>query len=418
MVSRGLARRRPARYAFLILTLLLAALAAGCERLPPETIVAENYNQPTPLLPLSQAERLVVAMVGIWSAKAGREGPELDPGLTFVCRSLAERFRRAGVEDVSNFNNAFVQKEMFRYGVSDSSIRTQTGTAFRLSDLDAMFGAGVISELSSARYTHYGIGVVRSWWPPLYYVVVVFSRRPITLEPFPKRFEPGERATLAGALEEGLHGPEVLVSTPAGKIRQPTITLPGDGSFRATVYFDDGPGVYRVEVAADSSIGPEIAALMPVIVGEPDPNFEEAGPAPREDSEDKARALVVKQINLDRAAAKLKPLEVYGPLERVAQSHAEEMRQLRYAAHRSPNTGMVDDRASKAGIKWRRVGENVAVNQSALLAHESFMESPAHRANVLDAEVRYVGVGAAFADDGHGHRLVYLVENYLVLQGQ
>jgi uncharacterized protein YkwD len=188
-----------------------------------------------------------------------------------------------------------------------------------------------------------------------------------------------------------------------------------DGSFRANVFFNEGAGVYRVEVGGDSPLGPEVAALMPVNVGGV-ADDEEATPNPVEDTEARAKILVIRQINRERRAAGLPPLAIFAPLARVAQSHAEEMRELKYAAHASPKTGMAADRATAAGIHWRRIGENVAVNQSAMTAHASLMESPGHRANVLDGEVTYVGVGVAFADDGHGHRVVYLVENFVALQ--
>jgi uncharacterized protein YkwD len=154
---------------------------------------------------------------------------------------------------------------------------------------------------------------------------------------------------------------------------------------------------------------------MPVQVGGAEQTVTETPPPPERD-EAEARRLVLARINREREQAGLAALQEYSKLDRVAQSHAEEMRRLGFAAHRSPTTGMASDRATAAGIRWSRITENVAVNQTALTAHDSLMESPAHRANVLDAQVFYIGIGVAFGDGGHGQRVIFLVENYLALQ--
>ena len=151
---------------------------------------------------------------------------------------------------------------------------------------------------------------------------------------------------------------------------------------------------------------------MPVRVGDV-PRREVSEDYPIAATEDEARMWSFAHLNQARKDAGVPALEYDRNLAHIAQAHAEEMRQLNYAAHRSPTTGMVTDRANKAGIKWRRIGENVALNQSALAAHVSLLESPAHRANIVDPHFTHVGIGVSFGDDGHGHRLVYLVENYM-----
>jgi hypothetical protein len=400
----------------LLATVLLVALASGCPRSPqePESLPA-FYNQPLPAVPLSEAETTVGQMVEKWASKSGRATPELDPGLILVCRAVANRMARGKPGAIDDFSNATLQKEMLRYGISDSAVRTQMASSFKLTDIETRLGAGVMEELADGRYTHFGVGEVRRLWPPLHYVTLVFSRRPVRLDPFPKTADVFDAIALSGTLLVGLTNPIVYISDPSGKVREPNVRVQPDGSFRANVFFNEGAGVYRVEVGGDSPLGPEVAALMPVNVGGV-ADDEEATPNPVEDTEARAKILVIRQINRERRAAGLPPLAIFAPLARVAQSHAEEMRELKYAAHASPKTGMAADRATAAGIHWRRIGENVAVNQSAMTAHASLMESPGHRANVLDGEVTYVGVGVAFADDGHGHRVVYLVENFVALQ--
>jgi len=48
---------------------------------------------------------------------------------------------------------------------------------------------------------------------------------------------------------------------------------------------------------------------------------------------------------------------------------------------------------------WQYVGENVGYGPDALTVHVAFMNSPAHRANILDRDYTEVGVGAVVVGD-------------------
>ena len=45
---------------------------------------------------------------------------------------------------------------------------------------------------------------------------------------------------------------------------------------------------------------------------------------------------------------------------------------------------------------WRFVGENVGVGSDVGELHQAFMNSPAHRANIMDADFTQVGIGVAY----------------------
>ena len=47
---------------------------------------------------------------------------------------------------------------------------------------------------------------------------------------------------------------------------------------------------------------------------------------------------------------------------------------------------------------WRWVGENVGYGPDALTVHVAFMNSPAHKANILDRDYTEVGIGAVTVD--------------------
>ncbi|HPQ68465.1 MAG TPA: CAP domain-containing protein [bacterium] len=396
-----------------LLPLLL--LLAACSASPPYPDEVDTYNRPDVDFPLVANELRLIETVAGWARAAGREPPELDAGLTLTCRSLAWWLESQGSGLIGELSNADVQDEMVRFGVSDSAVRTQLVSTFLLSSMEKDVGESLHQDLASGLYTHYGVSVVRGKFPPLYHIALLFSRRPVELDPFPKQAETSHRLPLSGRLVGGLRDPNIYIGTPKGQVYELPFNLAPDGRFSNRIMFNDGPGVYRLEVSGVGSAGPEIVALMPVNVGDFEPETRRDN-WPTADSPATARTLVFNQINRERQALGLAPLVRDKALEKVAQGHADEMKELGYAAHRSPTTGMVVDRVNAAGIKWQRVTENVALNQSALAGHASLMESPAHRLNVTDPQVDRLGVGVAFSDDGHGHRLVYLVENYLALR--
>jgi hypothetical protein len=75
-------------------------------------------------------------------------------------------------------------------------------------------------------------------------------------------------------------------------------------------------------------------------------------------------------------------------------------------AHDSPASGGPADRARRAGIRFTRLTENLAVAADAAAAHDGLMNSPGHRANILDPAVTEVGIGALYADVGGARALI------------
>ncbi len=397
-----------------VLWLAMLLAAAGCytdAALPPEAEQFNQYQQPPEL---TKSEVKLAANISVWAREVQREPPILDAGLAYAARSLALRMKQAGSRNPTDVNNSDINEELLRYGVSDSAVRTQVQVGPQTGKVEDELRRTVREELKRGHYTHFGVGVMHSLFPPLVYAGLILSRRPVMFDPFPKWLPPGERLELTGRLLEGLNQPAVYFSPPSGQVNETFLEITGDGSFRTNLFFGRGPGLYRIEIAGHGSLGPEIAALMPVQVGDAPPPVAPT-PLVKELDEESARQLVFLQINRERVEAGLPPLQLHAGLGRVAQAHAEDMRGLGYAAHRSPTTGMASDRATAAGIHWIRIGENVAVNQTALAAHTSLMESPAHRLNVLEPHMQFVGIGVAFAGEGNSQETVYLVENYIAI---
>ena len=117
-------------------------------------------------------------------------------------------------------------------------------------------------------------------------------------------------------------------------------------------------------------------------------------------------ALVLRLINEERRQRNLASLELDPVLVKVAREHSLDMARRGYFGHLSPApeaTTPLDRYASSLGRRPEAVvGENVGRAPQPVmgLMHLYMMESPEHRANILDAEYARVGVGIHALDDG------------------
>jgi uncharacterized protein YkwD len=90
-------------------------------------------------------------------------------------------------------------------------------------------------------------------------------------------------------------------------------------------------------------------------------------------------------------------------LSDVARRYSEQMRDLGFFSHVSPEGKTLRQRLEAAGIGYTRAGENIAqvthVGNPGLVAHDLLMDSERHRANILDPEFRLVGIGVIGSGD-------------------
>lgn len=92
------------------------------------------------------------------------------------------------------------------------------------------------------------------------------------------------------------------------------------------------------------------------------------------------------KLNQARVARGVPRLAVRPQLVSVARSWAATMARESKLFHNPRLTTEVDN--------WRWVGENVGYGPDALTVHAAFMNSPGHRANILDRDYTEVGIGA------------------------
>lgn len=104
---------------------------------------------------------------------------------------------------------------------------------------------------------------------------------------------------------------------------------------------------------------------------------------------------MVNLVNQERAKAGLQQLKVDMPLVDLARKKSKDMIDHNYFGHTSPTYGSPFDMMKKAGIKYYTAGENLAGAASVESAHSMLMASPGHRANILNPNFNYFGVGIA-----------------------
>jgi len=149
-------------------------------------------------------------------------------------------------------------------------------------------------------------------------------------------------------------------------------------------------------------------------------------------------AAIFYETNQERIKAGVAALKFHQSLESAAYGHALDMRTYDFFSHTSVVKGKegVGDRARLAGFDWTRVGENIAISfgiaytastpvytpdqnggyfsyeykGNPILPHtylsfakavvNQWMNSCGHRANILNVNYNYLGIGAAhFSDD-------------------
>ncbi|WP_028799601.1 sigma-70 family RNA polymerase sigma factor [Streptomyces sp. 142MFCol3.1] len=103
---------------------------------------------------------------------------------------------------------------------------------------------------------------------------------------------------------------------------------------------------------------------------------------------------VVALVNKERAAAGCGPLTEDPQLEDAAQAHSDDMAARNFFEHTNPDGTDPGQRITAAGYRWSTYGENIAQGQQTPEAvMESWMNSPGHRANILNCSFKNIGVG-------------------------
>ncbi|MEU1001095.1 CAP domain-containing protein [Streptomyces tibetensis] len=116
--------------------------------------------------------------------------------------------------------------------------------------------------------------------------------------------------------------------------------------------------------------------------------------------ESAAAAQVLSLVNEERAKVGCSPVAANSALTDLAQSYSEDMAARGFFDHTDPDGRTPWDRAEKAGIS-NLGGENIARGQAnAAAVMDAWMNSPGHRANILNCDFKTLGVGVELGSGG------------------
>ncbi|HUB35565.1 MAG TPA: CAP domain-containing protein [Solirubrobacteraceae bacterium] len=147
-------------------------------------------------------------------------------------------------------------------------------------------------------------------------------------------------------------------------------------------------------------------APAPAPAPAPPPTCTETGITPTPENLEEVREVTLCLINRERVANGEQPLKLDRKLARAAQGHSEDMINEDYFSHEAPNGSTPLQRMEEVGYIYSHeigyeVGENIAWGTLWLATPasivESWMNSPEHRANILDANYVDTGMGVVAA---------------------
>ncbi|HEY3635515.1 MAG TPA: CAP domain-containing protein [Caldimonas sp.] len=108
----------------------------------------------------------------------------------------------------------------------------------------------------------------------------------------------------------------------------------------------------------------------------------------------------------ERAFAPAPPLAWNDSLAVAALVHSRDMAARNYFDHADATGATVVQRATRAGYRWRVVGENIAAGQgSARQVVAGWLASPGHCANIMERD--FAEMGAAYAIESHSAMEIY-----------
>jgi len=160
------------------------------------------------------------------------------------------------------------------------------------------------------------------------------------------------------------------------------------------------------------SVRPEVG--RPIDDGVTRARFAQSSNRPSKPSAAAIEQQIFALINAERAKNGLSELEWNESVAAVARLHSEDMAHAKFFSHRGSDGSLVDERADRLGLgTWRSIGENIAYmrgyDDPAELAVQKWLESAAHRKNLLGPNWKESAVGVAMTEDG----TYYMTEVFL-----
>jgi len=148
----------------------------------------------------------------------------------------------------------------------------------------------------------------------------------------------------------------------------------------------------------------ELDSLRRKIITTPPLQKTEPVMAPTSGSEQSAagseltRLGVINFTNVERLKQRVIPLIESEVLDQVAETKARDILAKQYFAHVSPSGVGAGNLADQFGYKYLLIGENLALGnfETDALLVKAWMDSPGHRANILNGSFRELGVAVVY----------------------
>jgi hypothetical protein len=121
-----------------------------------------------------------------------------------------------------------------------------------------------------------------------------------------------------------------------------------------------------------------------------------------------AERQIFELLNGERVAHGLKPLEFNSKLAAVAEQHSVLMILHHGLSHQFADEADPTARMVRSGVHFDSTGENVATAKDAASAHDGLMNSPPHRANILNPKFTAVGIGVVRSENA-----VYVTQDFV-----
>ncbi|WP_250007902.1 CAP domain-containing protein [Actinoplanes sp. M2I2] len=110
---------------------------------------------------------------------------------------------------------------------------------------------------------------------------------------------------------------------------------------------------------------------------------------------------MIRLVNAERKAAGCSSLAGESRLHRAARKHSERQAAQDTMSHQLPGEASMGDRVAAEGYRWGGVAENVAAGyRTPADVMDGWMNSPGHKANILNCGYKHIGVGLAKSGKG------------------
>ncbi|MGI5237380.1 CAP domain-containing protein [Dactylosporangium sp. CA-139066] len=158
---------------------------------------------------------------------------------------------------------------------------------------------------------------------------------------------------------------------------------------------------------ATASAAPTTGAAPTTKATTPKPKTTTAGNASFE-------AQVLSLVNVERRKKRNCPdLRNNDKLHNAAYKHSADMAKRNYFSHDTPEGVSFSARISDEGYRWSGAAENIAAGQPTPEAvMQAWMNSPGHKANILNCSYVDLGIGLAYQVKGNGQKTPYWTQDF------